>query len=342
MLTTYRDYFKKAADAAAEEDPSIDPETIAKQQYEDFLKSISLDEEKTIQMYKDEAVRKKVYEYYIKDCNATESECKEYYETLLGEQEAMDKTNAEGAYYSYVNQEYSQIVYVPSLAKDRIKICEQILIPFEEATVSKIIEINSNADYDDTEKKEKIEKIRDSALDSIRPKAEEVLTKVQAGEEFEKLMKEYSSDYYENMDNTYRVYEGVDLDKDFVSGALGLQNIGDTSDLVASNYGYHIIKFIDNPSPGPIPYEDLKDQIESIVSENKKSDLWLTTVNKWIDEDSEILVSFSDGYKIEQNHETDTVSPLTVAAICIAAAIVVIIVIMIIMKKRLPKTDGDQ
>jgi parvulin-like peptidyl-prolyl isomerase len=63
---------------------------------------------------------------------------------------------------------------------------------------------------------------------------------------------------------------------EFKDAALALQNVGDTTGLVQSSYGYHIIKLVDKIQEGPTPFEKvekiLKDvtvapEIQKIISE---------------------------------------------------------------------------
>ncbi|MDF1617129.1 peptidylprolyl isomerase [Petrocella sp. FN5] len=78
--------------------------------------------------------------------------------------------------------------------------------------------------------------------------AREVLAKVNAGEDFTELVKTYSEDpgKVEN-DGIYTFYQG-EMVPEFDAAAFSMEN-GEISDLVVSDFGYHIIKKMDHIYP---------------------------------------------------------------------------------------------
>lgn len=74
-----------------------------------------------------------------------------------------------------------------------------------------------------------------------KERAEEVLAKVESGEDFFKLVEEYGEDpgMVDNLDGYY--FTEGEMVEPFYEGALALKE-GETSGLVETNYGYHIIK----------------------------------------------------------------------------------------------------
>ncbi len=73
--------------------------------------------------------------------------------------------------------------------------------------------------------------------------AEEVLAKVKAGEDFDKLVEEYNDDPGAS-ENGYTFAANGQMVPEFEEASFALQ-VGETSELVETTYGYHIIKRIE-------------------------------------------------------------------------------------------------
>jgi len=87
--------------------------------------------------------------------------------------------------------------------------------------------------------------VTDEMKAEAKKKAEEVLAKVKGGEDFDKLSDEYNDDpgVAENPDG-YTFADDGTMVQEFTDAAFALE-IGGTSDLVETNYGYHIIRRVD-------------------------------------------------------------------------------------------------
>lgn len=84
-------------------------------------------------------------------------------------------------------------------------------------------------------------KNKDSKFSDPKATAEEVLKKAKAGEDFNALMKEYNEDPGET-ESGYTFGKG-EMVKEFETAAFALK-CGEISDIVETQYGYHIIKRI--------------------------------------------------------------------------------------------------
>jgi len=103
-------------------------------------------------------------------------------------------------------------------------------------------------------------------------KAEDILSKIKAGEDFAKLASEFSDDPGSKS-------KGGDLDffargrmvKPFEDAAFALKP-GEVSGIVESPFGYHIIKVEERKEAGVEPYDTAKDKIkQKLVQERAKS-----------------------------------------------------------------------
>jgi peptidyl-prolyl cis-trans isomerase D len=102
--------------------------------------------------------------------------------------------------------------------------------------------------------------------ESIAAKAEEVLAKIQAGEDFSELAKTFSSDTFsaENGGDLGWFGKGI-MDPAFEDAAFSLANKGDVSGVVKGEFGYHIIKLTDVKPEQVMSFEDVKEEITTKV-----------------------------------------------------------------------------
>ncbi|GAQ25307.1 peptidylprolyl isomerase [Tepidanaerobacter syntrophicus] len=119
-------------------------------------------------------------------------------------------------------------------------------------------------------------------------KAKEVKQKLQDGEDFAELAKTYSTDTSNNQQGGELGYFSKgQMTPEFEAAAFSLK-VGEISDPVKTEFGYHIIKVEDKKEAKEATYEESKDKIKEALLEEKLS----TAFSTWIQE------KFSE-YKIE-------------------------------------------
>jgi parvulin-like peptidyl-prolyl isomerase len=132
-----------------------------------------------------------------------------------------------------------------------------------------------------------------AGLDEIRPKAEEVLALCRAeGADFDALLAEYSSDRPtgELLAKGYPVAADVETYvPSFTEAAMALENIGDVSDLVESVYGYHILQYAENVTPGVVPLGEVNAAISDLLFHEKEDQLFNDEATR-ITEDAKIQI----------------------------------------------------
>ncbi len=123
-------------------------------------------------------------------------------------------------------------------------------------------------------------------VEEVKALAEEVLAKVAAGEDFDALMNEYSEDTRDEegkLSNPggYLVKEdGTTYVKAFTDAAWTLKNVDDyTTELVETEYGYHILKRYANPTSGEI-YESNLETVKTNITTGRQEAL----LDKWAEE----------------------------------------------------------
>lgn len=110
-------------------------------------------------------------------------------------------------------------------------------------------------------KDDEADKLRAEKLAELDEKLAEVNARVDAGEDFETLMQEYSGDSdltisYLVVPDTGRYMDG------FAECALGIEEVGGTA-VCSTDYGYHIIKYIE---PATVSDEEYQSTVDGLVS----------------------------------------------------------------------------
>ena len=120
------------------------------------------------------------------------------------------------------------------------------------------------ADYRTDEERQAAHILFESAEEdeTIAEKAEEVLAKIKAGEDFAGLAKLFSTDTFsaENGGDLGWFSKGI-MDPAFEDAAFSLPSKGDVSSVIKSEFGYHIIKLTDVKSEQLIAFEDVKEEV---------------------------------------------------------------------------------
>ncbi len=109
-----------------------------------------------------------------------------------------------------------------------------------------------------------------------------VKQKLDEGEDFETLLKEYNTDPgmdSEDYADGYLVGEGASYVDEFLDAALALENDGDISNPVESDYGWHIIKRVSTESAHDIPYDEVKDTLDDYLQSNYKEQYYSNIVD---------------------------------------------------------------
>lgn len=127
--------------------------------------------------------------------------------------------------------------------------------------------------------------------------ANTVLAKLNDGGDWDKLAKKYSQDSSNASDGgNLGYFVKSDMDEDFADAAFSLK-VGETSKVVKSSYGYHIIKITGKKAAKEANYADVKDQVKAAVMEQKINENY----SSW-------LSSLYEDYKIENKLDKDSSS----------------------------------
>lgn len=125
-----------------------------------------------------------------------------------------------------------------------------------------------------------------------------VKERLDAGEDFEALLAEFNTDpgmSDEANADGYLVGEGANYVAPFLNASLALVNDGDISDIVESDYGYHIIKRVGAEDAHEIPYEEVKEAFDAYMQYAYASQYYSDMVDAWI-ADETLVTRYPENY----------------------------------------------
>ncbi|MCC6721721.1 MAG: peptidylprolyl isomerase [Bacteroidia bacterium] len=133
-------------------------------------------------------------------------------------------------------------------------------------------------------------------INAAKEKIDAIYEKLQKGENFEELVKQYSEDYTTKANNGEMQWfkSTSQLPPDFKAAAFDLKNIGDYSKPIKTNFGWHIIKKLEiKPNP---PLSEQKETIKYKISRDERSQISNKAVlerlkkeNKYVQNEKELV-----------------------------------------------------
>lgn len=244
----------------ADENAEQDAEELVREQLDEYIEASGMTEDEFWEKAAEQEQVEKFIEEQLGDIEATETEIQKFYDEQLQEQ----RENPEVA-------ENAQIMLHLPEGYRRVK---HILIELPEA------DREEHAKLVAEEKDKEADNFLEEKLKDIQPKAKEILERAKSGEDFEKLVAEYSFDKGMDIEQGYTLNEDTNFVESFKEAAFNLKKEGDISELVPSDYGYHIIKLYDLPGK-EYTLEEKKDLIKEMVEYEKKNEKWASIMEEW-------------------------------------------------------------
>jgi len=121
-----------------------------------------------------------------------------------------------------------------------------------------------------------------AAKAQAKAKIEEVLKKAKSGEDFAKLAQQYSQDGSASQGGDLGFFPRGQMVPEFSNVAFSLKP-GQISDVVTTQFGYHIIKVTDRKPGRVVPFEEAAPQIKQYLENEKKkahADAFIETLKK--------------------------------------------------------------
>jgi parvulin-like peptidyl-prolyl isomerase len=227
-------------------------------------------------MYTKQVATDKLYAQITGDIAPTEEYVRQAYDSLLKEHQTTYADDIDAYISAYING--NPPLYTPA----GVRLVQQILIKLPDSVTTQITTLRSENKTDEADK------LLQDELAKIKDTAQGVLDKVKDGEDFAALMKEYNEDTegataypdgYPVANDTTQYYDA------FTKGAMALSAVGSTSsDLVATDYGYHILRFNKALAQGDTSYEDARKIVLETAESSMKEDKWNEQVTAWKEE----------------------------------------------------------
>jgi parvulin-like peptidyl-prolyl isomerase len=121
----------------------------------------------------------------------------------------------------------------------------------------------------------------DAKMTELQKKAEEILKKATLdSNNFDKLAKEYSQDLQtakKGGDLDFFSYE--DMTKPFADAAFSCKPSTVCEKIVKTDYGFHIIKVTDRKEAGMVPFDEIKEEIKTKLTQEKRNKAFQEYIN---------------------------------------------------------------
>ncbi len=194
---------------------------------------------------------------------------KEYDTNVASDKATMDEDPSS---YESALMYGSPVYYVP----EGVRTVKQVLIKIDDKDSEAISMLREN------EYEEQANQLLEKALENIKAKADEVLQKIQSGSiTFDQAITDYNED--EGMtEEGYAVTAGsTTYMEPFTTASMALAKVGDITELVTTDYGYHIIQYAADVTPGAVDFETVKDDIKENLTSTMQEEAWSAVLDEW-------------------------------------------------------------
>ena len=253
---------------------SADAEAQAKSAVDASLAAAGLTEEDIRTLLTDFEARDELMAETTKDVTVSDDEIQTEYNNLLAAQQT-SYTADPTAYDTALTDGSTVVVYRP----EGYRYIKHILVAMPSDIASQITSATGSGDT------AAVATLREQGLAQIEDRANEALAKVKSGGDFDALMAQYGEDPGMQAEpgktTGYQVGAKSQYVPEFLAAAMGLAKIGDTTNLVATDYGYHILKYVGNVPSGAVALADVKDGIRTSVLATKQSDAFTALLEQW-------------------------------------------------------------
>lgn len=134
---------------------------------------------------------------------------------------------------------------------------------------------------------EELAPLAEACFADVQDTLDEIQARLDAGEDFQTLIDEYGEDpgmqneptasrgYYVSADSTA-------WDTAFRDAAMLLSNVGDVSEPTLGMSGIHIIRYESAVTPGPVPLDDVRDQLYDEALTTAREENYADLVSEWV------------------------------------------------------------
>lgn len=175
-----------------------------------------------------------------------------------------------------INEDFLRFQFARDLANTNLQEKFQNEVKISEDEMKKYYEENKESFYTDTvtashillkTQDDKGKELSDEKKKEAKAKAEEALAKVKSGEDFAEVAKKYSQDTSASNGGELGTFGRGQMVTKFEDAAFSMKP-GEISDIVETEYGYHIIKVTERVDKQET-FNDVKEQIKATLASEK-------------------------------------------------------------------------
>ena len=218
----------------------------------------------------------KFYDHTVKDVTVTDEDVQARYDALLAEQQADFDATPENFEYAHLTGR--AIVYRP----EGYRSVRDVLIPFEsEEDAAKAADLLEDLEMidEDPDALAETKKALDALFAPLEAKAAEAQQKLTDGAGFADLMNEYgTSDALKDeplrSEGFYITDTSFVNSAEFVEGAMMLEQPGQVSSPLRSQYGIHLVEYVAELTPGAVPLDQVRDAVAADALSAKQAEYY--------------------------------------------------------------------
>ena len=240
----------------------------------------------------------KVFAWIVRDVTVTDVEVRAHYEELVeadriayandvAAYEAMLENNRYALMYGMTDY-YIDLYYVPA----GYRVITHILLEADDTALANYTAVKANPNATEAE----IAAAEAAVLASVQPDIDEIYARLAAGEAFADLIPDYTID--PGMMDAASIAAGYQVHAQstgfvipFRDAAFTVDNVGDVTAPVVTDYGVHILCYAGDVPSGPVPYTS---DVEAILRESllvpRQATVYQQTIDAWMNE-AEIVYS---------------------------------------------------
>lgn len=239
----------------------------AQQKLDEVMEYCGLTEDDFYSWERETAEQTKVMEYVTSDVSVERSEAEE--QTAAAANTARESYESDPAGY---DADSNANVFIPEGSRN----IKHILLKLSDEDIQQIYQLRNEGKDDEADA------LREEKLAELSDKLSEVQGKIAEGEDFETLMAEYSGDG--DVTATYLITPGTERYMEgFAETALAIPEVGGT-DACATDYGWHIIKYIEPAVLSEEDYQKTVDEFLSYLIESRRNEKFSDAVKQWREE----------------------------------------------------------
>ncbi len=205
----------------------------------------------------------KAYDWLVREVVVSDDEVRARYDSLVEADrvayandveayEGMLQNNQMALMYG-MTEYYVDLYYVP----EGYRIVTHILLEADDTALANYTAVNANEESTP----EQIAEAEQAVLASVQDRVDEINARLAAGESFNDLIPEYTMD--PGMSDAASIAEGYEVHPEstrwvtpFRDAAFTVENVGDVTAPVITDYGVHILCYSAEAVCGPMPYTD--------------------------------------------------------------------------------------